>query len=109
MKSLFEDITAKEHLVLSEILKHPNQTSADFFFDHPTIDGQVEELMSHHLVEITDNGILSITELGRAALIEYNVLSKQRASENRFRLLQFWIPTIIAIASLIVSIISLLH
>ncbi len=70
MKSLFEDITENEYKTLEKILQNPNSEPVDFFFDDPTIDGQVQILSEHGLIT-DDAGILNITELGRAALVWY--------------------------------------
>lgn len=107
MKSIVENITENEYQTLLNILNNPNSEPVDFFFDDPTIDGQVQVLHENGLIT-DDNGILNITELGRTALVEYELLSKQRHADQRFQILQFVIPTVISIFALIVSIISLL-
>ena len=109
MKSLYENITDDEYSILNKILHNPGSSAADFFFDDPTIDGRVQELVEHKLVEFDSDDALCITELGRAALVEYDKIKKNRKSERRFQLMQFWIPTTISLAALIVSIIALLQ
>lgn len=107
MKSLYENITDTEYTTLNSILENPNSTPADFFFDEPTIDGQIEELVRTKFVEFTPEDTLLVTELGRTALMEHEKILKERKSEHYFRLIQFLVPTFISIAALVVSIIAL--
>lgn len=108
MKSLFDDITDDEYETLENVLRFPNRTPADFFFDDPTIDGRIEELVRAKLINIS-NGKVNITELGRAALKEH-VKSIQKSKRNKFvEIIKFVIPTLISLAALIVSVIALLQ
>lgn len=108
MKSLYENITDTEYATLKSILETPNWTPADFFFDEPTIDGIVEELINGKLVTMSTNGELQITELGRSALKEHDYAIAQRIKAHRIETLKFLIPIVISVASLIVSIIALI-
>ena len=103
---LFEQITENEYLILENILKNPNCEPSDFFFDDPTIDGQVQILENCGFIT-NENGILNITELGRTALVEYEILAKHKKSDYRFKIIQFVIPLFISVLALFVSIISL--
>ena len=68
MKSLYENITDTEYATLNNILKHPNSIPADFFFDEPTIDGQIEELVkSKHCFQLIQ--FLVPTFISIAALV----------------------------------------
>ena len=107
MKTLFDNITDSEYSVLMKILEHPNSTPSDFLFNDPTIDGRIEELLAHNLISLDSDGVMSITEIGRAALVEHDLQIKQKKAAHRFQLIQFWIPTAISLIALIVSIISL--
>lgn len=87
MKSLFENITDDEYNTLEWVLHNPGSVPADLFFTDPTVDGRIQELENVGLVSINANG-LSITELGRAALVEHdkiveikNRVEKQRQEE----------------------------
>ena len=107
MKSLFKNVTNKEYEVLKLILENPNSCPADFFFDDPTIDGRIEELEKHHLIKLDSNAIISITELGRAALVEYDEMLAQQENDVRKERFRFWFPTIISLLALAASFISL--
>lgn len=106
-KILFENITDDEYKTLEEILHQPNSTPANFYFNDPTIDGQIQELEKSKLITI-DNGKLNISELGRAALKEHDHIKQIEKSQYRFELMKFLTPTIISICSLVLSIIALL-
>lgn len=67
----FNNITEDGFLLLKEILEYPNLVPADMFFFEPTVDGQLELLLSSKLVSMNESAELNITELGRAALKEY--------------------------------------
>lgn len=93
--------------VLTYILKNPGCYPADMFFDFPTIDGIVEILSGFEYIT-NKEGALNITELGRNALVEYEVLKKMEKKEKRFKNIQFIISIIFSLAALAVSIISLI-
>lgn len=107
MKSILENITEGEFRILEQIFENPGQVPADFFFDDPNIDGRIEMLSEHELVSMNLDGQLFITELGRAAVVEYSILQKLEKKEQHFQLMQFWVPTAISVLALIVSIIAL--
>ena len=107
MKSIIDNVTDHEFAILEKILHRPGHTPADFFFEDPTIDGRIQMLLEHQLISMSSEHKLSITELGRAALVEHNVMQKIQKKQNQFQLIQFWVPTIISLAALAVSIIAL--
>lgn len=109
MKSIYENITDSEYKMLSTFLKNQNSCPADFFFDNPNIDGIVHELSNANLIELDENANISVTELGRSAVVEYDNMLKKRKQEHHFQLMQFWIPTLISVAALIVSVIALVQ
>ncbi len=77
MSKPFEEITEAGFELLEQILEQPNNVPADFFFDDPTVDGQLELLQKYGLVLLDDNNQLSITELGRAALKHHDYIKEQ--------------------------------
>ncbi len=79
MSKPFEGITEAGFELLEQILKQPNTLQGDFFFDEPTVDGQIELLLAANLVECDDDAQLSITELGRAALKHHDYIMEQNA------------------------------
>lgn len=68
----FSNITESGFNLLENILQHPDSVPGDFLFDDPTVDGQLELLLSAKLASIDSNGILAVTELGRVALKEHD-------------------------------------
>lgn len=93
MESILGNLKDNEYTILCEILACPDITAADLFFDFPTIDGYVEELDKKRFITDSD-GILNITELGRTALLEYELqknISKKRHSRTLF---VFGFPTL---------------
>ena len=109
MKNIFENITNDEIETLKWILYNPNATPADRFFDDPTIDGRVEELESNRLITISPEGELNISELGRAALKEYDHQKLSSRKHLIWSVVQFIITTGISLAALIVSIVALIQ
>lgn len=84
----FVNITEDGYVLLQKILEQPNSVPADFFFDDPTVDGQIELLVDSKLVTMNEKYQLTITELGRAALKEHDsavereaIIKKQREDE----------------------------
>ena len=68
------------------ILERPGQNPGDFFFDFPSIDGYVEMFLKAKLVSINDSDELSITELGRAHLAEFELqqkIEKEREAQHQ--------------------------
>lgn len=106
-KQLFENITDDEYKTLEEILHNPDSSPVHFFFNDPTVDGRIQELEKSGLISIK-NGKINISELGRAALKEYDNIKRIKKSEHRFELIKFWVPTIISICALVISIIALI-
>lgn len=104
----FSNITESGFNLLENILQHPDSVPGDFLFDDPTVDGQLELLLSAKLATIDSNGIISITELGRAALKEFDSTKIQAKRKRRWDIMQFVVPTFISLAALAVSIIALL-
>lgn len=107
MKSLYKNITDSEYETLSWFLTNDNRTPADYFFTNPTVDGHIEELEKNGLVRLNEKGTVAVTELGRAALKEYDHILEAEKSERRFRQIQFWVPVAISLVALAVSIIAL--
>lgn len=107
MKQLFENITDDEYKTLDWILHNPDLQPADRFFDDPAIDGRIFSLEQNNLVIVCDAGV-EITELGRAALVEYNKLKKSRRLKLIWEIIRFVVPTIISIIAIVISVISLL-
>lgn len=77
-KHLFENITDDEAAALEWVLHNSGSCAADYFFDDPTVDGRMEELIKLALIKEEDSGGLSITELGRAALKEHQLIVEKR-------------------------------
>ena len=68
------------------ILERPRQNPGDFFFDFPSIDGYVEMFLKAKLVSINESDELSITELGRAHLAEFELqqkIEKEREAQHQ--------------------------
>ena len=103
----FSNITDDAFHLLENILSQPDSVPADFFFDDPTVDGQLELLLSSSLAEISSDGILSITELGRAALKEFDLSKKAERHRRILNVIQFVVPPLISLSALVVSIIAL--
>ena len=99
----FSNVTEDAYTLLQRILENPGLTPADFFFDEPTVDGQIILLEQANLVRLDDNTRLYITELGRAALKEHDHAILQRHSQKIWNILCFAVPTLISICSLIIS------
>lgn len=106
-KKLFDNITDGEFDALKWILHNEGSLPADYFFLDPTIDGRVEELMKYGFIEPTIADGLKITELGRAALKEYEQTTKRKKNVLIVEWIKFLIPVIISITSLVISIIAL--
>lgn len=104
----FSNITESGFNLLESILNHPDSLPGDFFFDDPTVDGQLDLLLDSKLASIDSNGILAVTELGRAALKEFDLTKIQAKRKRRWDIMQFVVPTFISLAALAVSIIALL-
>ena len=107
MSNELEKMSINCYKVLDYILSNPDCCPGDMFFDFPTIDGIVEILCEYGYVT-DENGILGITELGRNALVEYSLALKEKKNSDRFKVIQFVIPTAISMVALAVSIISLI-
>lgn len=105
MKQLFENITDDEYKTLDWVLHNPGSQPADRFFDDPVIDGRIFALEQNNLVLVDDAGI-EITELGRAALVEYDKLKKSRRLKLIWEVLRFIIPTTISIIALVISLLK---
>ncbi len=75
----FEELTEAGFGLLEKILECPNTLPSDFWFDEPTVDGQLELLQKANLVVLDDKNQLSITELGRAALKHHDYIKEQDA------------------------------
>lgn len=106
MKSIFSNITDSEYETLNWILYNDGCFPADRFFDDPTIDGHISELTTCGFVILNPDTGLHITELGRAALDEYVQLKKANRKRLFWEWFRFLLPTIIALISLIVSIVK---
>lgn len=85
MPDFLKNITETSYFLLKNILEHPGCVPADFFFDDPTVDGHVELLKAYDLITMDENGILNITELGRAVLVEYEQLAEQKRIAEKQR------------------------
>ncbi len=79
MSKPFEGIAEAGFELLEQILEQPNTLHGDFYFDEPTVGGQIEMLLAANLVECDDDAQLSITELGRAALKHHDYIMEQNA------------------------------
>lgn len=84
----FVNVTKDGYVLLRKILEQPDSVPADFFFDEPTVDGQIQLLIEARLVIMDEEYKLSVTELGRAALKEFestlereSILEKRRQEE----------------------------
>lgn len=75
----FSNITNSGFLLLENIMANPEYTPGDFFFDDPTVDGQLELLINSNLVFMNSDSKLSVTELGRSALKEYREMLDRNA------------------------------
>lgn len=109
MKYILNNITDGEFAILDQITQNPGLTPADLFFDDPTIDGRIQMLTKHKLITLNSEDELFVTELGRSALVEYDIIQKINQKEHRSKLIEFWIPTTISLISLAVSIIALMQ
>ena len=76
MENLLFKLTEYQYEILMAILERPGQNPGDFFFDFPSIDGYVEMFLKAKLVSINESDELSITELGRAHLAEFELQQK---------------------------------
>ncbi len=85
MPDFLKNITETSYFLLKNILEQPGCVPADFFFDDPTVDGHVELLKAYDLITMDENGILNITELGRAVLVEYEQLAEQKRIAEKQR------------------------
>ena len=83
MKFILENITPSEFAILELILKNPGCVPADFFFEDPNIDGRIKMLTEHELVSMNLDNQLFITELGRAAIVEYTAKIKQETEQKQ--------------------------
>lgn len=85
MPDFLKNITETSYFLLKNILEQPGCVPADFFFDDPTVDGHVDLLKAYDLITMDENGILNITELGRAVLVEYEQLAEQKRIAEKQR------------------------
>lgn len=85
MSDFLKNITETSYFLLKNILEQPGCVPANFFFDDPTVDGHVELLKAYDLITMDENGILNITELGRAVLVEYEQLAEQKRIAEKQR------------------------
>lgn len=85
MPDFLKNITETSYFLLKNILEQPGCVPTDFFFDDPTVDGHVELLKAYDLITMDENGILNITELGRAVLVEYEQLAEQKRIAEKQR------------------------
>ena len=85
MPDFLKNITETSYSLLKNILEQPGCVPADFFFDDPTVDGHVELLKAYDLITMDENEGLNITELGRAVLVEYEQLAKQKRIAEKQR------------------------
>lgn len=106
LKSLYSDITSSEYETLDWVLHNDGRFPSDRFFDDPTIDGRISELESHGLISLDSNTGLHITELGRAAIVEYNIFRSANRKRLFWEIIRFIIPVIISVIALIVSILK---
>lgn len=96
MENLLFKLTEYQYEILMAILERPGQNPGDFFFDFPSIDGYVEMFLKAKLVSINESDELSITELGRAHLAEFEL--QQKIEKEREAQHQQQIDTITSIA-----------
>lgn len=104
----FSNVTNDSYHLLNDILQHPGSSPSDLFFDEPTVDGQLELLLAANLVQIDSSGLLSITELGRAAVKNYEYCLKAEKHTRTIDNIRYAINTLISFAAIIISIIALL-
>lgn len=86
MENLLFKLTEYQYEILMSILERPGQNPGDFFFDFPSIDGYVEMFLKAKLVSINESDELSITELGRAHLAEFELqqkIEKEREAQHQ--------------------------
>lgn len=86
MENLLFKLTEYQYEILMAILERPRQNPGDFFFDFPSIDGYVEMFLKAKLVSINESDELSITELGRAHLAEFELqqkIEKEREAQHQ--------------------------
>lgn len=86
MENLLFKLTEYQYEILMAILERPGQNPGDFFFDFPSIDGYVEMFLKAKLVSINESDELSITELGRAHLDEFELqqkIEKEREAQHQ--------------------------
>lgn len=86
MENLLFKLTEYQYEILMAILERPGQNPGDFFFDFPSIDGYVEMFLKAKLVSINESDKLSITELGRAHLAEFELqqkIEKEREAQHQ--------------------------
>ena len=86
MENLLFKLTEYQYDILMAILERPGQNPGDFFFDFPSIDGYVEMFLKAKLVSINESDELSITELGRAHLAEFELqqkIEKEREAQHQ--------------------------
>ncbi len=86
MENLLFKLTEYQYEILMAILERPGQNPGDFFFDFPSIDGYVEMFLKAKLVSINESDELSITELERAHLAEFELqqkIEKEREAQHQ--------------------------
>lgn len=86
MENLLFKLTEYQYEILMAILERPGQNPGDFFFDFPSIDGYVEMFLKAKLISINESDELSITELGRAHLAEFELqqkIEKEREAQHQ--------------------------
>lgn len=86
MENLLFKLTEYQYEILMAILERPEQNPGDFFFDFPSIDGYVDMFLKAKLVSINESDELSITELGRAHLAEFELqqkIEKEREAQHQ--------------------------
>lgn len=105
MRDVVSKMTKDEYSTLDWVLHNDGAVPADRFFDDPTVDGRIEQLGRYDFVTLDDAG-LHITELGRAALVEYQLLQKERFHSLCWEVVRFIIPVVISIISLVLSLLS---
>lgn len=106
MKSVINELSHSAINTLETILANPSISRSDLFFDDPAIDSRVADLLALGLVAEDNDHLLTITEVGRAAIVDY------KASTKHDRL-KYWIPVIIdsvlSVSAIIISIFAILH
>ena len=86
MENLLFKLTEYQYEILMAILERPGQNPGDFFFEFPSIDGYVDMFLKAKLVSINESDELSITELGRAHLAEFELqqkIEKEREAQHQ--------------------------